>query len=145
MLCVPLFALSACDSGEQPATSDAVVAVRDSQYRIAIESIPPDTPDAVGQLRVYVEPQNGWKVALEAPATLHLEETAGLEFNPEPDATDRSTSHLEFTRTFHANSTGDAVARGRLRFGICEGDESLCVVVQRELDLPVKVAFAEPE
>ncbi len=145
LLSAVLFALLACDSAEQPLTSDAVVTILDSQYRIAVESSSPDSPDASGQLRVHVEPRNGWKVALEAPATLHLEETAGLEFDAESGATNRSSSHLEFTRSFRATSSGDAVARGRLRFGICEGDESLCMMVQRELDLLVKVAFAEPE
>ncbi len=126
-----LFALPACDAAELPPASDASVAMRDSQYRIAIESSSPDSPDAFGRLRIQVEPQKGWKIALEAPATLHLEETAGLEFDAESDATDRSIGHLEFTRTFRAQSAGDAVARGRIKFGICEGDGSLCVLVQR--------------
>ena len=145
LLSAALFALPACDSAEPPPTSDAVVAVPDSQYRIAVESSSPDSPAASGQLRVHVEPQNGWKLALEAPASLHVEEIAGFEFDAEADTMDRSIGHLKFTRTFRAESAGDAVARGRIKFGICEGDESLCLLVQEELDLPLKVAFTKPE
>ena len=145
LLSAALFAFPACESSEPPPSSDAVVGVRESQYRIAIESSSPDSPDSLGRLRVRVEPQNGWKVALEAPATLRLDATAGLEFNGESDATERSKGHLEFTRTFRAESAGDTVAQGQIKFGICEGDESLCVLVQRKLDVPLKVAFAQPE
>ena len=142
---VALFALLACDAAEHGLGSDAIVAVRDSQYQIAVELSSPDSPDAVGELRVHVEPQNGWKFAVEAPASLRLEEPAGFKFDEESDATNHSKAHLEFTRTFRADGPGDTLAKGHIKFGICEGDESLCVLVKRDLDLPLKVAFAEPQ
>jgi len=140
-----LFALPGCNSAEQLPGSGAVVALRDSQYRIAVETRSPDSPDAVGQLLVHVEPQNGWKFALEAPAALHLDEIAGVEFEGVSEVTAHSKGHLEFTRSFRAEGAGDNLARGHIKFGICEGDESLCVLVRRDLDLPLSVAFTEPE
>ena len=145
LLTATLFALPACDAAEPLSGSDAVVAVRDSQYLIAVEFSSPDSPDAVGELRVHVEPQNGWKFALEAPASLRVDEPAGFEFDAESDATKHSIKHLEFTRTFRADGPGDTLAKGHIKFGICEGDESLCVLVKRELDLPLRVAFTEPQ
>jgi hypothetical protein len=140
-----LFALVACDSTEGTRGADAILAVSDSQYRIDVELDSPDSPEGLGQLRVHVEPQNGWKFALEAPASLRLEEPAGFDFDEDSDATDHSLRHLEFTRTFRAEGAGDTLAKGHIKFGICEGDESLCVLVKRELDLPLKIAFAEPQ
>jgi hypothetical protein len=140
-----LFALAGCDLAERLPGTDAVVAVRDSQYEIAVEFSSPDSADSVGELRVHVEPRNGWKFALEAPASLHVEDPAGFEFDDASDPTSHSIGHLEFTRTFRADGPGDTLAKGHIKFGICEGDESLCVLVKREVDLPLKVAFAEPQ
>lgn len=140
-----VFALAACDSVGRSSGSDAIVSIRDPQYRIDVELSSPDSPDTFGELRVHVEPQNGWKFALEAPASLRLEEPAGFEFEGDTDATNHSLRHLEFTRSFRADGAGDTLAKGHIKFGICEGDESLCVLVRRELDLPLKVTFAEPQ
>ncbi len=140
-----VFALAACDSVDRSSGSDSIVTIRDSQYRIDVELSSPDSPDTFGELRVHVEPQNGWKFALEAPASLRLEEPAGFEFEEDTDPTDHSLQHLEFTRSFRADGAGDTLAKAHIKFGICEGDESICVLVRRELDLPLKVAFAEPQ
>ncbi len=88
-----VFALAGCDSVDRLSGSDAIVAIRDSQYRIDVELSSPDSPDTFGELRVHVEPQNGWKFALEAPASLRLEEPAGFEF--EEDAIAGGLSELE--------------------------------------------------
>jgi hypothetical protein len=143
LLSAALFALAACELAERLPGRDAVVAVRDAQYEIAVKLSSPDSADSVGELRVHVEPRNGWKFALEAPASLRVDEPAGFEFDEESDPTNHSIGHLEFTRTFRADGPGDTLAKGHIKFGICESDESLCVLVRREVDLPLKVAFEE--
>ena len=140
-----LIALAACSPRENPLTPAAAVVAEEARYRITFESSSPETPDDAGRLRVRVQMQGVWKVVPEAPAWLQLEAGPGIDLVPprkrEPDAT-RTTERLEFSHEYRATHAREAVARGHLKFGICKGERDHCVIIERDIVLPLETAFA---
>jgi hypothetical protein len=135
--------LAGCAAGEEPA--EAGIAARDSRFVVSFESSSPASAEAPGQLRILVEPLDPWHLALEAPATLKLQAPAGLELQPAEqraeDAVQYSAGALEFASTIRAGKAGAALVRGQLKFGMCEGEDTRCVIVRHDLELPLEIAF----
>lgn len=138
-----LLALAACTPDNAP--GDPAIAARDSRFVISFESSAPASPAANGRLRILVEARDPWHLALEAPVTLKLEAPPGFELEPAEqraeDAVQRSTAALEFASTYRTAKAGEALVRGHLKFGMCEGEDTRCVIIRRDLELPLDVAF----
>ena len=114
----------------------------DGSYRIEFEAQPPASRDASGQIRLSVRPLKDWHLAPEAPAMLRLEDADGLSFDTavrvEPTApADRK---LDFHNGFRCAGAGAFVVRGRVEFGMCKGDSLHCIIIQRDLELPLEIA-----
>jgi hypothetical protein len=148
LLCAVLLALPACSPGEGvpetthpsvPAESVAELAIdpggaADRRYRLDVRL---EGENAARSLRVRVEPRRGWHLATEAPVALSLEAPAGLRFEPASQHGDAAARFdrdgLELTCSVDGGGAPRAVARGGLRFGICEGEDGPCAIVRREL------------
>jgi hypothetical protein len=124
------------------------VVARDARYRVTSDTSPAPTATAPGSLRVRVETLNGWHVAPEAPARLDLTATDALHFEPaelrEQHLQRLGDDGFEFSASVRATRPGPATAHARLKFGICEGPKAKCVIVRRELELPLEVARVRP-
>ena len=110
----------------------------DSRYRLT-GAVVAGEPNASPQLRVRVEPRHGWHIAPEAPARLDLESSAGVRFPRErltrEDAAALDEEQLVFTTGFSVEPGAPVTARGQLKFGICEGEDQVCAIVRRDLDI----------
>ena len=131
-------ACGAVDIGEQ---KDPIVAVQGPNYRITMQSTSPNSPDDSGALRIRVETRNGWKIATEAPARLHVNGAPDLEFDTDAESIDVSSDHLEFLQKFRARREGDALGSGVIKFGVCEGEDEVCALVDREFEFPLAIVF----
>ena len=144
LLGATLLSFAGCGSSAEPPSSVATVIDSDSRYQITLEASSPDSSEAVGHLRVRVDTRNDWHVADDAPAWFRIDETAGLEIDAagkrEPEKTSTS-DRLDFAWEFTAATAGEAIARGQVKFGLCEGDDDACTIVKRDLELPLKIAF----
>ena len=73
-------------------------------------------------------------------------EASGVRIEPatfaNEDARVLDADGFEFAGALHADAAGPGRARGQLKFGICEGPQEKCVIVRRELDIPLQVVFA---
>jgi hypothetical protein len=119
------------------------VVASDARYRVTAHA-DPVTVAAAGRLRVRVETQNGWHVTAEAPARLDWSGPPALRFEPaalrQDDLVPLGEDAFEFVTAVGSERAGTATARGQLKFGICEGPKAKCVIVRRELELPIEVA-----
>ena len=126
------------------APDGAMLVATDARYRVLLHTDAAPSGDAPGTLRLHVETVNGWKIAPEAPARLDLEPHTDLEFEPatlrQEDATHIGEDAFEFVTRVRASRAGATTARGKLKFGVCEGDKEQCMIMRRELDLPIEVA-----
>jgi len=116
---------------------------RDDHYRVTFEVEAPPSLDETGTLRLRVAPRGGWKVAPEAPVRLDLVAPDTLSFEPaSPELPEGAAGEdgFELVTLLRAYQSGSALARGRLRFGICEGPEAVCVAVDRELEIPIEIS-----
>jgi hypothetical protein len=136
---------AACDGGGGTATAQAGVLEGDPRYRIEYEARPPASRGSAGELRLSVQPLADWHLAPQAPAKLFLEDGDGVRFEAaaRDDATGPPESALAFTSDFHCDEPGTRVARGRIKFGMCQGDSERCYIVERDLELPLEVAPAD--
>ena len=138
-------ALGALACGQEAAESRSAIAAQDAGYRIHYEATSPASPATPGRLVIRVETRNDWHVAPEAPVSLVLHAPAGLELDPalqrSGDALRSSGEMLEFGSDLHAERPGAALVRGSLKFGMCQGEAERCVIVRRELELPLEIAF----
>ena len=116
-----------------PAESRAVV-LRDPHY--SVELVTRGAGTGEGALRLRVETRGGWHVADEAPASLGVEPAAGLEFEP-VSLEERTTGSLEFAVAYRAGPDAPSEAAARLKFGICEEQDAGCILVKRDLQLPL--------
>jgi hypothetical protein len=132
-----------CAAGEEP--GGAGIAARDARFVVSFESSAPASPEAPGSLRILVEPRAPWHLALEAPATLRLEPPAGLQVEPAEQRSEDAVRHtaeaLEFASALRAGRAGEALVRGHVKFGMCEGEDTRCVIVRQDLELPLDIAF----
>ncbi|MEM7413432.1 MAG: hypothetical protein AAF430_24585 [Myxococcota bacterium] len=119
--------------------------VSEDRFRVLLASDSPSAADQAGELRVTVETTGGWHVAEEAPARLDLTAPATMAFEPaelrQSEVRAKHENGFEFVTKLFAEAPGGGVAQGLLKFGICEDDESQCVIVRRDLTLPIDVAF----
>ena len=65
----------------------------------------------------------------------------GLRFDASVRVEDAgaAATTLAFTNGFRGSEPGAAVARGRVKFGMCQGESERCVIVQRDLELPIAI------
>ena len=136
--------LLACAAERDPEIA-AELLVSEDRYRVLLSSLSPASADRPGELRLRVETTGGWHVADEAPARLDLIAPATMAFEPtelrEGEVREKSADGFEFVAKLFAESPGAATALGELKFGICEDDDSACVVVREDLSLPLDIAF----
>ncbi len=133
-----LFALGACGDSDGP--PGARLVAEDSRYRVTLARAGSSGPDTA-ELHLRVEPTNGWHIAPEAPARLRFAEQPGLHWDP-AELSSEETGHidadgLEFGTTLRMEAGGPTDARAHLKFGICEGPKEKCVIVRRDLELPL--------
>ena len=134
----------ACILGCGERGGEGAVVATDSRYRVTAHAVPPPAVNAPGRLRLHVQTLNGWHVTAEAPARLDLAGPETLTFEPaelrQQDARPLGEDAFEFVTTVRADRAGSATAHATLKFGICEGPKAKCVIVRRELELPIEVA-----
>ena len=132
--------VGACGS-EPQGPAGTVLPDGQGRYRVSVQTTP-GTAGAPGEIRLRVEPTADWHLALDAPARLALESAPGLHFEPEvqrgEDAVQRTEALLEFASSFRATAT-EPVARGVLKFGVCQADEQ-CSIVRRHFEIPLEVS-----
>jgi hypothetical protein len=141
--------LLAC-SGEAPdatlSTDGLIVLAEESRYRIVSRSVSPEAASRPGELVVSVAASGGWHVEPEAPTQLELE-SSGVRLEPSAfaneDARVLDSGGFEFAAAIHAEAPGEGHARGQVKFGICEGPDEKCVIVRREVEIPLRVVFAD--
>ena len=142
-------ALLAC-SGEAPrsAPNDGgpLVLAEESRYRILASAVSPTSAHAPGELRVSVVASGGWHVEPAAPTRLSLESDA-VRIEPaaftNEDATVLDGDGFEFAAALHAEDPGPFQATGQLKFGICEAPDANCVIVRRDLEIPLEIVFSD--
>lgn len=124
---------------------DGRVVARDSNYRVTMQAASPKNAEDAGELRLTVETSEGWHIAPEAPAKLDLASEGPLRFEPsalrQADAQGVHDDGFEFATALRSERPGHALARGELKFGICEDPARKCILVRRSLELPIEVAF----
>ncbi len=131
-------ALACGSTTSDPAPPDLHLLFEEARYRIVSHS-------QESELRVEVQTTGGWHIAPEAPARLDLSSGA-LEF-AEPALRAEHQQALTddgfaFATRVSSDRAGRHTATGRLKFGICEGPKAQCVIVRRELAIPVDIAHA---
>ena len=124
----------ACSEATRPVDPGPALLAEESRYRVVSES------DG-SVLTVRVEATGGWHIAPEAPAKLDLT-VAGARVEP---AALRAEHARELTedviewgcQVLPDGSGGDVDAAGQLKFGICEGPKEKCVIIRREIEIPL--------
>jgi hypothetical protein len=142
-----LFA-TGCGAGPEAASNR--IGVGDSRYRADLSRVP--TAAGSGEARLRLEPEAGWHIVPEAPASLRLVAPEGFEFaSPQQrgsDALEHSEQALEFALSLRSTRARgrvrppDAPARAQIKFGICRDDAEGCEIVRQELELPLQRILA---
>lgn len=126
--------LLACSEASGPVDPGPALLAEDGRYRVVSES-------AGNALTVRVEATGGWHIAPEAPAKLDLSldgarvEPAALRAEHARELTE---DVIEWGCQVLPDGSGrDVDAVGQLKFGICEGPKEKCVIVRREIQIPL--------
>ncbi len=136
----------ACACGPPADSSEPIVVAAEARYRVLARASPPSSAASRGELRVEVQTSGGWHIAPEAPARLELEPrgvTLASTDLREEDKQSADEDGFVFATEVRALSPGHHAATGKLKFGICEGPKEKCVIVRRDLSIPVDVAFTD--
>ncbi len=110
----------------------------DARYRIDVR-LDTEALEASCVLTVRAEPAVGWHIAPTAPTRLNWKPSAHLTIeqtsqrNADAVAFDRDA--LEFRTQLGGCGSDGVRLEGRLKFGICEGDDERCAIVRRDLNL----------
>ena len=144
-----MLAASACTvdpQGPPPAEQETLVLAEESRYRISAHTVLPTSAESPGELRVTMTASEGWHVEPDAPIRLDLE-PSGVRLEPaafaNQDAVVLTDEGFEFVAQLSADTSGPGHAKGRIKFGICEGPKEQCVIVRRDLEIPLPIVFAD--
>lgn len=134
--------LFACVDASSPA-GDYVVDKHEG-FRVVARTQSPGSPSSTGKIAVQVEAIGGWHIAPDAPVRLDLEGD-GIRLAPSglrrEHAHSISEEEITFTAELRADREGPATAHGQLKFGICRALEDKCIIMRREFEIPVEIAF----
>ena len=132
-----------CGCAEVAPEGGPTLVVEENRYRVVAETI--SSGEGLGVLDVRVEAAGGWHIAPEAPVRLDLA-APDMTFTPAKlraeHARKLDEDVIEWSCELNATTPARRVASGQLKFGICEGDAEQCVIVRRDLQIPVALQGA---
>jgi len=138
--------LIACADGTTPAGEHVVD--EHEGFRVLALAQSPETPSSTGSLDIRVEAIGGWHIAPEAPLRLDLQ-SAEIRLMPaelrREQARSISEEGFDFRAEVRAERAGPTTAHGQLKFGICRAREDKCIIMRREFEVPVEIAFGPGE
>ena len=141
---VSLLLLLLCACAEPTAEPAPVVIAEESRYRVIAEATPIEP--GVGMLDLRVEATGGWHIAPEAPVRLDIE-AFEVTFSPAKLRAEHARTldedAIEWSCEFRADKVSGSTATAQLKFGICEGPAEKCVIIRREVEIPIGVALAK--
>jgi hypothetical protein len=133
-----------CGCAEPASEGDPAVVAQESRYRVVTDASA--SGPGVGMLDVRVEATGGWHIAPEAPVRLDLA-APDVTFVPAKlraeHASKLDENVIEWSSELRAESSGGRTASGQLKFGICEGDAEQCVIIRRDLEIPLVLAHSD--
>jgi hypothetical protein len=136
--------LAGCNAPSDP--DAATVLAEEARYRILSSHVSPGSPDSSGEVRVRVAATGGWHIAPEAPLRLDFSSAdvilAPLELRSE-DAESLSDEGFAFATGLRAAEAGAATAQAKIKFGICEGPKEKCVIIRRDMEIPLEIVFTD--
>jgi hypothetical protein len=136
----------ACACGPAANSNEPTVVAEDARYRVLARTSSPSSATSSGELRVEVQTSGGWHIAPEAPARLDLTARGVTLASTELREEDKQSADEDgfvFATELRASAPGRHAVLGTLKFGICEGPKEKCVIVRRDLSIPVDVAFTD--
>lgn len=145
-LALAALACSVASEGPSNLESEALVVAEEKRYRIVAHAVSPVSDHSPGELRVKMVASGGWHLEPEAPIRLDFEPS---DVRLEPTSFANEDAHVlnddsfEFVAQLHADASGDRYAKGKIKFGICEGPKEQCVIVRRDIEIPLQIIFAD--